>query len=105
MIRVTSGCARSSAGHSRPKYWQGSMSPSATVRTDLSQPCWPTTPMARESGCQTYGVPVRGRLRGICDYGQALADDRRRPPRDDLTTSLVEAEVDGERLTPTEIAS
>src|ERR1700730_19416322 len=44
-------------------------------------------------------------LRGICDYGQALADDRRRTPRDDLTTSLVEAEVDGERLTPTEIAS
>jgi cytochrome P450 len=44
-------------------------------------------------------------LRGICDYGQALADDRRRTPRDDLTTSLVAAEVDGERLTPTEIAS
>jgi cytochrome P450 len=44
-------------------------------------------------------------LRGICDYGQAIADDRRRTPRDDLTTSLVEAEVDGERLTPTEIAS
>jgi cytochrome P450 len=35
----------------------------------------------------------------------ALADDRRANPQPDLTTSLVQAEVDGERLTSGEIAS
>ncbi|WP_408633207.1 cytochrome P450 [Mycobacterium hippophais] len=38
-------------------------------------------------------------------YATALADDRRGHPGDDLTTSLVQAEVDGERLTSSEIAS
>jgi cytochrome P450 len=38
-------------------------------------------------------------------YAIALADDRRAAPRDDLTTALVAAEVDGERLTSAEIAS
>ncbi len=38
-------------------------------------------------------------------YASALADDRRASPSDDLTTSLVEAEVDGERLSSSEIAS
>jgi cytochrome P450 len=38
-------------------------------------------------------------------YGQALAEDRRINPHDDLTTSLVQAEVDGEQLTSGEIAS
>jgi len=38
-------------------------------------------------------------------YATALADDRRARPADDLTTSLVHAEVDGERLTSSEIAS
>ncbi len=38
-------------------------------------------------------------------YASALADDRRRNPRDDLTTSLVQAEVDGERLSSAEVAS
>jgi methyl-branched lipid omega-hydroxylase len=38
-------------------------------------------------------------------YASALADDRRVNHRDDLTTSLVEAEVDGDRLTSSEIAS
>jgi cytochrome P450 len=42
---------------------------------------------------------------GIGDYGIALAEDRRISPRDDLTTSLVQAEVDGEQLTSAEIAS
>jgi methyl-branched lipid omega-hydroxylase len=41
----------------------------------------------------------------IGSYASALADDRRRHPADDLTTSLVQAEVDGERLTSTEVAS
>ncbi|MUL49109.1 cytochrome P450 [Mycobacterium sp. CBMA293] len=38
-------------------------------------------------------------------YATALADDRRANPREDLTTSLVQAEVDGERLTSAEVAS
>lgn len=38
-------------------------------------------------------------------YAAALAEDRRQHPREDLTTSLVSAEVDGERLTSAEIAS
>jgi cytochrome P450/nitrite reductase/ring-hydroxylating ferredoxin subunit len=35
-------------------------------------------------------------------YGMALGEARRREPRDDITTRLVEAEVDGGRLTPRE---
>ena len=38
-------------------------------------------------------------------YASALADDRRSNHHDDLTTSLVEAEVDGDRLSSAEIAS
>ncbi|MGF2944736.1 cytochrome P450 [Mycobacterium sp. Lab-001] len=38
-------------------------------------------------------------------YASALAEDRRADQHDDLTTSLVQAEVDGERLTSAEIAS
>lgn len=38
-------------------------------------------------------------------YATAMAEDRRAAPRDDLTTALVAAEVDGERLTSAEIAS
>lgn len=38
-------------------------------------------------------------------YATALAEDRRLNPHDDLTTALVQAEVNGERLTSTEIAS
>ena len=38
-------------------------------------------------------------------YSTAMAEQRCARPRDDLTTSLVGAEVDGERLTSAEIAS
>jgi cytochrome P450 len=38
-------------------------------------------------------------------YATALAEDRRAHPRDDLTTALVAAEVDGEQLSSAEIAS
>ncbi|WP_102144232.1 cytochrome P450 [Mycobacterium hubeiense] len=38
-------------------------------------------------------------------YATAMAEDRRANPSDDLTTALVQAEVDGERLTSGEIAS
>jgi cytochrome P450 len=38
-------------------------------------------------------------------YAYALAEDRRSNPRDDLTSALVQADVDGEQLTSAEIAS
>ncbi|MBI3216863.1 MAG: cytochrome P450 [Mycobacterium sp.] len=38
-------------------------------------------------------------------YAHALAEDRRSHPGEDLTTSLVEAELDGQRLTSAEVAS
>ncbi len=41
----------------------------------------------------------------IGGYAHALAEDRRSNPSDDLTTSLVQAEVDGERLSSQEVAS
>ena len=41
----------------------------------------------------------------IGGYAHQLAEDRRADPHDDLTTALVNAEVDGERLTSMEVAS
>lgn len=41
----------------------------------------------------------------IAAYAVAMAEDRRVTPRDDLCTALVEAEVDGDRLSSMEIAS
>jgi methyl-branched lipid omega-hydroxylase len=41
----------------------------------------------------------------IAAYAVALAEERRAHPGDDLTSNLVHAEVDGERLTSDEIAS
>jgi cytochrome P450 len=38
-------------------------------------------------------------------YARALAEDRRSTPRDDLTTALVAAQLDGERLTSSEVAA
>lgn len=46
------------------------------------------------------------RVRGIVAWGrycQAMIEDRRRSPRDDLTTGMVEARVDGESFTVAEI--
>ncbi|MGY4651432.1 cytochrome P450 [Mycobacterium sp. URHB0021] len=41
----------------------------------------------------------------LAEYGVNLAEQRRARPTDDLTTNLVQAELDGERLTSPEIAS
>jgi cytochrome P450 len=38
-------------------------------------------------------------------FASALAEERQRAPQDDLMTALVQAEIDGERLTVTEIAA
>ena len=44
-------------------------------------------------------------LMGLLGPGLATADERRRSPRDDLMTNLVQAEVDGESLTDAEIGA
>jgi cytochrome P450 len=44
-------------------------------------------------------------LMGLLGPGLATADERRRNPRDDLMTNLVQAEVDGESLTDAEIGA
>ncbi|MHA3021193.1 cytochrome P450 [Mycobacterium sp. BMJ-28] len=41
----------------------------------------------------------------LATYGMELAEQRRAEPAEDLTTNLVQAEVDGERLSSAEIAS
>jgi cytochrome P450 len=41
-------------------------------------------------------------LAGMMAYGQAMADDRRARPRDDVVSRIVTAAVDGERLSDTE---
>ena len=41
----------------------------------------------------------------LYQYGLDLAEDRRRNARDDITTALMHAEVDGEQLTPSELGS
>ena len=41
----------------------------------------------------------------IYEYAQALGEDRRQNPRDDITSALMEAELDGERLTASEFGS
>ena len=41
----------------------------------------------------------------LYQYAQELGDDRRANPRDDITTALIQAEVDGERLTSQELGS
>ena len=42
---------------------------------------------------------------GIFQYAQALGEDRLANPREDLTSVMMHAEVDGERLTPQEFGS
>jgi cytochrome P450 len=41
-------------------------------------------------------------LAGMMSYGQAMAEDRRAHPRDDIVSRIVNAEVEGTRLTDTE---
>ena len=42
---------------------------------------------------------------GINEYARALGDERRARPADDLVTKLIDAEVDGERLTDAEFTN
>ena len=42
---------------------------------------------------------------GLFNYAQAMGEDRKANPRDDLTSALMRADVDGEALTPQEFGS
>ena len=42
---------------------------------------------------------------GLFQYAQALGEDRVKNPREDLTSIMMHADVDGERLTPQELGS
>ncbi len=57
----------------------------------------------REDG--VYDVPPAGLEAAfqLAAYYQAMVDERRRAPRDDLTSALLEAEIDGDRLTDEEV--
>jgi cholest-4-en-3-one 26-monooxygenase len=51
-----------------------------------------------------YGSPMEAQIAvmELFQYAMALAEKRRRDPRDDITTTLVHGEVDGERLSTVE---
>ena len=51
-----------------------------------------------------YGSPIDAQqaLMELFQYAAALGNQRRADPQDDITSVLVHAEVDGEKLTPTE---
>jgi len=57
----------------------------------------------REDG--VYDVPPSAMESSLwlVGYYQAMVDQRRRAPSDDLTSALIEAEVDGERLTDEDV--
>ena len=57
----------------------------------------------REDG--VFDVPPAGMEAALTllGYYQAMVDDRRRTPRDDLTSSLMAAEIDGDRLSEREV--
>jgi len=59
----------------------------------------------REDGL--YDVPQEGMeaALSLVVYYQDMVDDRRRTRRDDLTSALIDAEVDGDRLTDEEIVA
>lgn len=62
------------------------------------------TVSSREAGAAA-GQSFRATSSEITEYIKSLIEDRRRDPADDLLTRLVQAEVDGERLTHEEISS
>ena len=66
-----------------------------------------TTVMLGVGDDEVSGEPddVIAAVAELAEYAVRLAEERRATPGDDLTTSLVQAEVDGERLTSVEIAS
>jgi cytochrome P450 len=57
---------------------------------------------ADDPGAAAHAEDAMGALAGMMAYGLAMADDRRASPRDDIVSRIVQAEVDGERLTDDE---
>ncbi|HVN50155.1 MAG TPA: cytochrome P450 [Acidimicrobiales bacterium] len=53
-------------------------------------------------GAAQHSEDAMAALAGMMTYGQAMADERRADPRDDVVSRIVTAEVDGERLTDEE---
>lgn len=51
---------------------------------------------------QRHAADSMEALAGMMAYGQAMAEDRRARPRDDIVSRIVTAEVDGERLSDAE---
>ncbi|GAA4480542.1 cytochrome P450 [Rhodococcus olei] len=49
-----------------------------------------------------YGVDPLEAVSQLLGYAYSMADDRRRCPADDIVTTLVQADVDGDALTPEE---
>jgi cytochrome P450 len=52
----------------------------------------------------THAEDAFAAITDLMAYGQAMADDRRARPRDDMVSTIVHAEVDGERLDDTEFS-
>jgi cytochrome P450 len=52
----------------------------------------------REDGVYDVPAPAMDASLWLVGYYQAMVDQRRRTPSDDLTSALIEAELDGERL-------
>jgi cytochrome P450 len=56
-----------------------------------------------EAGGGDVGPKTAATVAELLQYALKVAEQRRRAPQDDLVSVLVEAEIDGERLTDTEI--
>jgi cytochrome P450 len=57
----------------------------------------------REDGVYDVPPPAMDSSLWLVGYYQAMVDQRRRRPSDDLTSALIEAEIDGERLTDEDV--
>ena len=57
---------------------------------------------ADNPGAGRHAEDSMAAMAGMMAYGLAMAEDRRRDPRDDIVSRIVQAEVDGERLTDDE---
>jgi cytochrome P450 len=66
---------------------------------------WTLRFFAAKAPGQGAGVDVGALFASIYAYAARLAEERRRAPRDDMMSLLVEAEVDGARLSPDEIGN
>jgi cytochrome P450 len=57
----------------------------------------------REDGVYDVPAPAMDASLQLVGYYQAMVDQRRRQPADDLTSALIEAEVDGDRLSDEDV--